>query len=72
MNRVCDDPDIINCVVIRKGSFTFLRTGMSNIDTDCGRSGLYLGRKALIQFSEGQRKCNSQYRLRSVRREKCN
>lgn len=70
MNQVCDDPDIINCVAIRKGSFTFIRTGMSNIETDCGRSGLYLRRKAPIQLSKGQRKCKYQYRLRSVRKER--
>lgn len=70
MNRVCDVPDIIISVVISKGSFTFIRTGMNNIETDCGRSGLYLKRKVRIQLSKGQRKCNCQYRLRTVRRER--
>lgn len=58
MNQVCDDPDIINCVVIRKGSFTFIRTGMSNIETDCGRSGLYLRRKALISLVKDKENVN--------------
>lgn len=74
MNRVCDDPDIIISVVISKGSFPFIRTGMNNIETDCGRScgrsGLYLKRKVRIQLSKGQRKCNCQYRLKTVRRER--